>query len=47
MDQRREPPLEVGRELQDVQALDAGTQDGVAALRAGIDFLQERVRRPS
>lgn len=32
---------------QDVQALDAGTQDGVAALRAGIDFLQERVRRPS
>ena len=32
---------------QDVQALDTGTKDGVAALRAGIDFLSDRVRRPS
>ncbi|WP_181783866.1 hypothetical protein, partial [Pseudonocardia pini] len=30
---------------EDVQALGTGTKDGVAALRAGIDFLQERVRR--
>ncbi|GAA4542830.1 hypothetical protein [Pseudonocardia xishanensis] len=29
----------------DVRALDTGTKDGVAALRAGIDFLSERVRR--
>lgn len=31
----------------DVQALGTNTTDGVAALRAGIDFLQSQVRRPS
>jgi hypothetical protein len=31
---------------EDVRALGTGTADGVAALRAGIDFLQSQVKRP-